>query len=75
MTYNMNVVKKIIEIFVEENVDKNIEIYNKAGEKILTNSSIFEIECFLVELRNKLEVNERLDTTIFSNNIKSSWVD
>ena len=47
MTYNINTVKKIIEIFVEENVENNIEIHNKEGEKTLTNSSIFEIECFV----------------------------
>lgn len=69
MTYPSKVLKEIIKTFIEESIADNILLTQKGGETILANRSIYEIESFLVELRNLYQVNKRVDTSVVSQNI------
>jgi len=72
MPHNSETIKAIIKTFVEENIDSSISIRENFGEHFLANKAIFEIESYLVELRNLYQVNERIDTSITSKNIMDS---
>lgn len=58
-------VKAIIKTFVEEHSKESTTVHSKSGEQFLANKAIFELESYLVRLRNDYKINARIDTSIF----------
>ena len=71
MTYPIEIVKKIIKTFIDESIEENITL--KGNQNSLANRSIFDIESFLVQLRNQYNINDRLDTSVVSNSILNNF--
>jgi|GEM_PF-2845718 len=69
MTNDSKIVKDIIKTFVEEHSKESTTVHSKSGEQFLANKAIFELESYLVRLRNDYKINARIDTSIFSQNI------
>lgn len=69
MTHDAESVKRIIKTFIDEHSGESTYVQGTDGVMILANKAIFDIESFLVTIRNAYDINTRFDSTIVSDNI------